>query len=314
MAAKRSLLFAIDRTAVLFIGLAVGGVVGFSWAPEGTVVPDAGASSPQLASASIPAGPAAATATALATQPGPRLVRAAAEGGTIHVGVFGDSFGDGIHAGLYEQLPSEQGIVVHKQSRQATGFTRYRTTDLLEDARRRLARQPVDVAVLSFGANDTQGIYHEGRGAEYMSERWQQIVSERVGRVVALLREHGAMVYWVGLPTMRDPAYNAQIRQMNAFYAERMRALGVPYLDTAAQTAGANGQYDPTMRHPETGARFNARVGDGIHMTIPGYLVLTRGLSADIERAIAQARTQAGRPAAPARNAGPRPGSDRQAI
>lgn len=313
MITKQKLLLAMDRTAVLFIGLAVGGVVGAAlFNGGGRSEAEASIPAPTPISATT-AGAGAPAATALALQPGPRLLRTAAEGGNVHVGVFGDSFGDGIHAGLYEQLPSAEGITVHKLSRQATGFTRYRTLDLLEDTRRRLAQQPVDVAVLSFGANDTQGIYHEGRGAEYMSERWQQIVTERVSAMVALLRQHGAMVYWVGLPTMRDPAYNAQIRQMNAFYAERMRALGVPYVDTAQPTMGADGQYEPYMRHPRTGERFMARVNDGIHMTIPGYLVLTRDLSAQIRRAVADARSASGR-RPPVRDAGPRPKGDRQTI
>lgn len=313
MTTKQKLLLALDRTAVLFIGLTVGGVVGASLfagtGAGGGLEAQASTPAATLASTSVPAVP---QATALASQPGPRLVRTAAEGGTVHVGVFGDSFGDGVHAGLYQQLPSAEGIVVHKLSRQATGFTRYRTTDLFEDTRARLRRQPVDVAVLSFGANDTQGIYHEGRGAEYMSERWQQIVSERVGAVVALLREHGASVYWVGLPTMRDPAYDGQIRRMNAFYAERMAALGVPFIDTAAMTRGAGGGFEPYMRHPESGERFKARVEDGIHMTIPGYLVLTRRLSTDIERMVREARAQSGRPA-PVRDAGSNRG-DRRTI
>jgi hypothetical protein len=313
MSTKQRLLLALDRTAVLFIGLAVGGIVGASFVSSGgTPASEAQASTPapQLASAVTPP---AAAATTLATEPGPRLLRTAAEGGTVHVGVFGDSFGDGVWAGLYEQLPSAEGIVVHKLSHQATGFTRYRTTDLLADTRRRLASQPVDIAVLSFGANDTQGIFYEGHGSEFMSDRWQQIVSERVGAVVALLRQHGAMVYWVGLPTMRDPAYNAQIRQMNAFYAERMRALGVPFVETAQQTAGQSGQYEPYMHNPRTGERFMARVNDGIHMTIPGYLVITRGLTEQIQRSISQARAQTGGHA-PVRDARQRPGGGRQAI
>ena len=310
MSTKQRLLLALDRTAVLFIGLAVGGVVGISLTNDAAPPAQASTPAPQLASAVTPQS---STASMLAGEPGPRLLRTAAEGGTVHVGVFGDSFGDGVWAGLYEQLPSAEGIVVHKLSRQATGFTRYRTTDLLEDTRHRLAARPVDVAVLSFGANDTQGIFHEGRGAEFMSERWQQIVSERVGAVVALLRQNGAMVYWVGLPTMREPAYNAQVQRMNAFYAERMRALGVPFIDTAGQTAGPGGQYEPYMRHPRTGERFMARVNDGIHMTIPGYLVITRGLTDQIQRAISQARAQTGG-RAPVRDAVRQPGGGRQAI
>ncbi|MEA3017638.1 MAG: uncharacterized protein QOI38_2360 [Sphingomonadales bacterium] len=289
MKIRHEFLLALDRTFVLFLGLGAGAIVGASLI-GGAAAPEAQASAP-------PAPPRATAAPAL--QQTPRLARAAAEGRTVHIGVFGDSFGDGVHAGLYEQLPSARGIVVHKMSRQATGFTRYRTTDLLADTRRRLAEQPVDIAVLSFGANDIQGIYFEGHGSTFMSERWRRIVEARVTAVVALLRQHGAAVYWVGLPTMRDPAFDAQIRQIDAFYAELMPRLGVPYVETARMTADAAGRYAPYLAHPRTGRRFMARANDGVHMTIPGYMLLTRGLAADIERSIAEARARSGGGRAP---------------
>jgi hypothetical protein len=284
MKIRHKLLLALDRTFILFLGVGVGAVVGASLI--------GGAAAPE-AQASAPPGPRPAAATP-APQTTPRLARAAAEGRPVHIGVFGDSFGDGVHAGLYEQLPSARGIVVHKMSRQATGFTRYRTTDLLEDTRRRLREQPVDIAVLSFGANDIQGIYFEGHGSAFMSERWRRIVEARVTAVVALLRQQGAAVYWVGLPTMRDPAFDAQIRQINAFYAELMPRLGVPYVETARMTADGAGRYAPYLAHPRTGRRFMARANDGVHMTIPGYMLLTRGLAADIEHSIAEARARSG--------------------
>jgi hypothetical protein len=288
MTVRQKLLLTLDRTLVLFVGLAVGGVVG-------TSLIGGGAAPAAQASAPVPPAPPATAAPARA-QSTPRLARAAAEGRVVHVGVFGDSFGDGLHAGLYEQLPSAAGIVVHKMSRQATGFTRYRTTNLLQDTRRRLAGQPVDIAVLSFGANDIQGIYFEGRGSTFMSERWRRIVEARASAVVALLREQGAAVYWVGLPTMRDAAYEAQIRQINAFYAELMPRLGVPYVDTARMTADAAGRYAPYLTSPRTGRRFMARANDGVHMTIPGYVLLTQRLAADIEQSIAEARARSGVP------------------
>ncbi|HEX8527311.1 SGNH/GDSL hydrolase family protein, partial [Allosphingosinicella sp.] len=245
---------------------------------------------------------------------GPRLRQAAAEGRTINVGVFGDSFGDGVWAGLYHQLPSAEGIVVHKLSRQATGFTRYRTLNLLDDIGARLQRQPIDIAVLSYGANDMQGIYHEGRGAMFMTPEWRRIVAERVGAVVARLREHGAVVYWVGLPKMRDPAYDSQVQAMNGFYTERMRELAVPYIDTARMSVDSSGQYAPYLLNPANGERTMARANDGIHMTIPGYLILTRGLSARIRASVAEARARngAGRPVREATK-GPAGGS-RQTI
>lgn len=282
----------LDRTAVLFIGLALGGVITYSFFAGGQADPAA-------AAGALPRQQVSAAATSPADIPAPmtpRLASAAAEGRKIHVGVFGDSFGDGLHASLYKQLPTEQDFEVHKFSHPATGFTRYRLTNLLDDTRRRIEAQPVDVAVLSFGANDMQGIYLDGRGAEFMSERWKQIVTDRVTQVVELLRSRGAAVYWVGLPRMREPNYDRDVQAMNAFYVERMRRLNVPFIDTLSATVDSQGAYAPYLMDPLKGERIMARTNDGIHMTIPGYYLLTRGLAERIRRSVGEARAQAGLP------------------
>lgn len=296
MTATRKVAILLDRTAVLFLGLALGGVTTYSFFAGGqaTEAGAAGALPREQMAAAVAARPA--TADEIPAVVTPRLASAAAEGRKIHVGVFGDSFGDGVHAALYKQLPGEQNFEVHKFSHPATGFTRYRTTNLLDDTRRRIERQPVDVAVLTFGANDMQGIFLDGEGAEFMSDRWKQIVSERVGAVVGLLRERGAAVYWVGLPRMRDPAYDRDVQAMNAFYTERMRALNVPFIDTLSATVDANGAYSPYLMDSLKGEKIMARTNDGIHMTIPGYYLLTRGLAERIRRSVEEQRGRARTP------------------
>jgi hypothetical protein len=292
-------LLILDRTIVLFIGLAVGAAVTLSFFPSGAPGTEAQASIPTAAPV------AGAALNHRATDPmTPRLAQAVAEGRPIQIGVFGDSFGDGVWAGLYNTLRRDAGFEVHQLSERSTGFTRYRSLNLLDDTRAKLDRQPVDIAILSFGANDTQGIFDQGHGNLYMSEGWQRIVTERVTAIVQLLRERGAMVYWVGLPKMRDDHFDGDIQRMNQFYASRMAALDVPYFETAPLSVDANGQYQPYLpADPETGERQMARTNDGIHMTIPGYIYVMRGLSDRIRGSVAQARAQSGRAAPPAGHA-----------
>jgi uncharacterized protein len=298
LSVARKAAFLLDRTAVLFLGLALGAVITLAFFSSGEATKAEGSA----AAVPVPvAAPNVVPAAQQGSQPGilsPRLVSAAAENRKIQVGVFGDSFGDGIWAALYRQLPADQNFEVHQFSHQATGFTRYRTNNLLDDTRAKLDQQPIDIAVISFGANDTQGIYLDGHGTEYMSERWQQIVTERVTAIVNLLRERGVAVYWVGLPRMREAPYDTQIQQMNAFYAERMRQLNVPFIETVSASVDGNGAYAPYLRDPRTGEQFNARANDGIHMTMNGYASLTRGLAERIRKSVTEARAQAGRPAA----------------
>ena len=283
-------LLLVDRTAALFVGLVVGGVIAMSFGGGGETVTSA--------QASLPAAPAprvaVSTARPQAEPIAPRLADAVAHNRRIEIGVFGDSFGEGVWAGLYNQLRSDRGFEVHQLAERSTGFTRYRSLNILDDVRTKFDRQPVDVAILSFGANDTQGIYHDGHGYTFMSDGWQRIVTERVTAVVQLLRQRGAAVYWVGLPRMRDPAFDADIQAMNRFYAARMAALGVPYTDTLPLTVDAQGHYAPYLPvEPGRRERRMARANDGVHMTIPGYIHLTRGLTDRIRGSVARARVAA---------------------
>jgi hypothetical protein len=226
----------------------------------------------------------------------PRNLGEALESGRpVRIGVFGDSFGDGIWWALDQQMRGEDGIAMHRLSRAATGFTSYHHVNLLDDIRSRLDRQPVDIAIVSFGANDTQGIAYEGRPLAFMSDEWQQVIGGRIDAVVGLLRERGAQVYWIGLPRMRAPTYEQKARALSGFYAERMRALNVPFVDTVALTSDTQGRYVEQLRNPATGQMIAARNRDGIHMTMNGYTILTQGLARHLKNRVATLRAEAAR-------------------
>jgi hypothetical protein len=283
MLTRTALVPLLDRFAVILVALASGALAFSLFAP----VDDSQARTQ---------APTAAAARPRAAGVGPNLASAASLDRDVNVGVFGDSFGDGIWWALDQQLDGENGIEVHRLSRPAIGFTTYQRVNLLDDLRAKLDRQPLDIAIVSFGANDTQGIMADGRPAEYMGEAWQRIVGARVDAIVTLLRGRGVQVYWVGLPRMRSQRYDEKAQRMNAFFARRMRALNVAFIDTAASTQDAHGRFAPSLRNPETGRLMPARTNDGIHMTMSGYKLLTRGLAQRIRTSIAAARRQAGRP------------------
>lgn len=282
----------LDRTAVLFIGIAVGAVIGLAFLGGGEGG-EAVASAPAPVIAADETGSSEAAASECAVQFNRSLTRSLAEGEPVQIGVFGDSYGDGLWAALYRAFRGEDDFVVHQFAHQSTGFTRYQSLNIFEDISERLEEQPVDIAVLSFGANDTQGIYTGNSAAAFMSEEWQEIVGERVDAVVQLLRDHGAIVYWVGLPRMRRAEFDAQIQQQNAFYAARMRQLGVPFIDTVPLSVDEQGQYAAYLPNPDTGERTLARANDGIHMTGMGYGFLTDGLEERIRGYVDSARAEA---------------------
>jgi hypothetical protein len=313
----RAALLLFDRTAVLFLGVAAGVAIGYAFgvrqqvevpvvqagggapsvAPDGTVIPPP---APGQARRSFVAGALPLPPTQPETRPiQPGIVNAIKDGRPIRVGVFGDSFGDGIWSALYDQLSRRQGFQVIKFSQQATGFTRYKTLNVEDHDRARLAPAPVDIAVISFGANDMMGVADGGHVYALLTPRWKEAIARRVSSYVAMLRAQGAIVYWVGLPKMRDAAYDADAAQMNLFYRDLMDKLGVVFIATAPYSVDANGQYAAYLPDAASGRPILMRANDGIHMSFQGYERITHGLAGRIRSYVDQARAQAGGGAPP---------------
>jgi len=296
--------------AVLVLGLIAGFVVGLSFAGDGRIalpespVPVASPVPPVAPGASstgTDATPetAAAPVVVARTVDGPidpQVIDRVKRDGVLRVGVFGDSFGNGIWDALYRQLPKDDGYEVLKFAKEATGFTRYRVLDLEKRAREQLAAQPVDAAVISFGANDAQAVFADGHLHPLMSDGWKRVIGDRIDSYVKALRSTGAVVYWVGLPVMRDPKLDADMQAMDAFYEEHMRRLGVPFLDSRPLTLDAEGRYNAYLPDLKTGKPMLMRTGDGLHMIGVGYQRLTAKVAADLQRYAERARREAGRP------------------
>jgi hypothetical protein len=225
----------------------------------------------------------------------PRLLEAVAAGGKVRIGVFGDSFGDGVWAALYHQLPARDQFQVIKFSQQSTGFTRYASLNLEDHVSEQLATQPVDIAVISFGANDTQGVMHKGKFAPLLSSAWKDEIGARIDRYIGLLRKQGAIVYWVGLPVMKKPSFDADISGMNAFFADRMKRIDVPFINTRPMSVDGEGHYAAYLPEPGGQTPKLIRANDGIHMSMGGYQRLTGGLAERIKRYVTEARAHAAR-------------------
>jgi hypothetical protein len=270
----------LDRAAVLLLGVAAGSAIGFSFG-------DHAGSAAAAAAMPVPA-PAVARGDSPALK---QLRQTLKNGAPVRIAVFGDSFGEGVAWGLQQQLTRKAGYDVTEFAQPATGFTRYRRLNLETQAGEQLGPDPLDIAVISFGANDAQGIItDEGEYAALLSPEWREQIGTRLDGFVALMRAHHATVYWVGLPRMRDAALDSDVSAINQFYAARMAALAVPFIDTRPITSDAQGEYAAHLEDPATGERTLVRAGDGIHMSMTGYKWITRDLSERIRRSVEDAR------------------------
>ena len=284
---RRRLAFLADRTVVLFMGVGVGAAITLAFLGGGVTRADRGRASPP---APRPAEPATPPAACPAPIP-PDLARKVALGQPVTIGVFGDSFGDGVWAALYRRLAKDN-VKVLRLSEEGTGFTRYQVVNLEEKAAAQLEAQPVDIAVVVTGANDTEGTWDDAHAHAYalMTPKWKAVYGARIDRFVGLLRRKGAMVYWVGLPKMRKDSYDQDVAALDDFFASRMTALGAPFFPTRSLSSDDAGAFNLYLPDPVTKAPRLMRANDGVHMTPAGYERLAGPLIDRIRADLARAR------------------------
>ena len=289
-------------TAIFLIGVLAGLALtpdGRAWLRHPTILlgDRAAASAPLPTSVAAPAAAAPATVPVPATASVAPLSARLAEG-PLRIGVFGDSMADGLYAGLYRELQDEPNLKVSKFSQVSTGLTRYDYVNIHARTQAQLDEHPVDVAVLLFGTNDAQGIDTGGDIHRFGTDGWKAAYGRRIDDLVALLRGRGIAVYWVGLPRMKRDSFDDQMMLINGVVEARMRALAVPYIQTVGLTSNGDGDYEAYL--PTAGGRrVLMRAGDGIHMSMAGYLRMSAPVAAMIRRDSGLDSVPAPGPAAP---------------
>ena len=299
----------LSRLTVFMLGLAIG--VGAGAIAATSYLVAQGRLTPPVATglasaASLPAGAKSgpvASKTGSVTTPasGPRANPAAfyptvspplAVGRPLVVGVFGDSLGDGLWAGLYHQLRDDKRFSVVKFSQPSTGLTRYDYVDVQQHTEEQIAGRAIDVAVIMFGTNDQQGIIADDGVQAFGSPGWRAAYDRRIENLVGTLRAKGIAVYWVGLPRMERDRFDQGAAMINQIYADEARALNVPFIPTTTVTQDESGDYAAYLKVSAARRPVLMRAKDGIHMTMEGYLRIAAPVAARLRADAAAAEAQ----------------------
>lgn len=203
--------------------------------------------------------------------------------GPLRIGVFGDSMADGLFTGLYRDLRDQPKVTVTKFSEVSTGLSRYDYVDIQAKTERQINETPIDVAVVLFGTNDAQGISLDGVIHDFGTDGWKAAYATRIDNLVAMLRSRDVAVYWVGLPRMKSGRFDGRMALINGVVEARMKALGVPYLETTALTSNAEGRYEAYLPN-DSGRKVLMRANDGIHMSMAGYLRMSAPVAERLKR------------------------------
>jgi hypothetical protein len=271
-------------TAIFVIGVLAGLALtpdGRAWLRKPTLMlgDKAAASAPAAVAPALVAPVAAAVPAMARVTP----LKARLAQGPLRIGVFGDSMADGLYAGLYRDLQDQPNVSVAKFSQVSTGLSRYDYVNIHARTQAQLDENPVDVAVILFGTNDAQGIDTGSAVHMFGTDGWKAAYARRIDDLVALLRSRNVAVYWVGLPRMKRDSFDGRMMLINDVVEARMRALDVPWIETVGLTSNADGGYEAYL--PTAGGRrVLMRAGDGIHMSMAGYLRMSDVVAARLKR------------------------------
>ena len=197
--------------------------------------------------------------------------------------VTGDSLSTPLDVQLARRL-SSRGVDVVRDPHLGTGISKSFTVDWGQLAASQVRRHRPDAVVVFIGANEGFPMPGAGgREVECCGADWAAAYATRVRQMADTYRRDGAArVYWITLPTPRDPDRQRIGRVVNAAIA----AAAAPWraqvrvVDTVP-TFTPDGYRDAI---DVRGTRTIVRDADGIHLNAAGAAVLADDLLDRIER------------------------------
>ena len=178
--------------------------------------------------------------------------------------VLGDALGGGLGAGLSRVAEAAGKYDVSVRFNEESGLARPEVYDWPATVSKILRSNSYGAIVVMLGANDTQPIRREdGERIPVGTPEWAEAYGERVDRMLTELAASGARIIWVGPPPMRDPQYDAAVKEIAAIQQQRAEAKGAAFIDMRPVLSAADGSYAESGPD-DTGTLTRLRGRDGI--------------------------------------------------
>jgi hypothetical protein len=204
--------------------------------------------------------------------------------------VLGDSLAGGLYAGMERLTIGNKEIKVGGRFKEDSGIARPEFYDWNDAIPKILESNKVDIAVILIGTNDAQPMTDGVERLEFGTPQWTALYSREVDRLINTAKQGGAAVYWVSLPPMQAPSYNASITEIAAIQKRQAEAASIKYVDVRPQLTDPDGKM--MIRGPDdTGDLRKIRDNDGIHFMKVGNNKLARMILDVIEADVANARS-----------------------
>ena len=235
---------------------------------------------------------AGATACLAEDEPGGTFLSPFPEGDVYQTVIIGDSFADGLLAGILEAFGSDTRLNIQKKARPLEGIMSGGFDEKMREFEEGIAKEPASIVIVMVGEDDRVSLKSSsGRRVAIMSPEWRAEYARRIDRVTKAAKQKNAGVYWVGLPNLSRADANEQAQGMNEVIRERAYQNGARYIDVFAGFQDENGAYSPYG--PDlTGKVRVLREGDGVHFTEAGNRKLAHFVEKELRRDLNQAKSE----------------------
>lgn len=193
----------------------------------------------------------------------------------LNIVSLGDWMAHGVWWGLYDRFKKDRSVNFTRNSHYASGFVRQKNFDWNARLKRFISRKRVDIAILAFGSNDGRDMNVSTGKHLFNSAKWREIYTQRVDQFIISLKQHGAAIYWLGLPIVRDEAKSGQYRILNGMYKQIARKNEIKFIESWHEFADKTGNFTYTGLDINDKPRV-LRSKNGLQFTMSGYRKLGR--------------------------------------
>jgi hypothetical protein len=181
----------------------------------------------------------------------------------------GDSIGNDLGWAMARELGGTPGLHLVQDDKSSTGLSNAWFYNWPAHLKTFLAQTLPELTVVSFGANDEQGMEVNGHAVAFASAAWKTHYLRLISQVDHMITATGSYVLWVGLPIVAPNGYRQGINYLNSLYRQvASKTPGVTFLPTWDLLANARGQYENAMK--VNGVMSVLRESDGIHFSYVG--------------------------------------------
>jgi LysM repeat protein len=201
----------------------------------------------------------------------------AARAGARRILLVGDSLSIGLGKQLDTVFAGRPGVSFAHLGKVSSGLANPAFFDWDAQLAAQVKANHPDMVLIMVGANDDKPLpTPEGRSAAFGTRDWDVAYAERLGRLHTIARSEnpGASVYFIGVPVMGDPAFNASMVHVNGVLARAARNLpGCSFIDVKDVLADPSGAFAPMAKAPD-GGLVKLRADDGVHISGAGSRLL----------------------------------------